>query len=127
MAAGYCNENGEVFSRLHNGLSREQNRAFAESTDIDNLVRTIISQLKLLPLVRENVSRGRLFRILALDGGGLRGAFTAAVLAKWEAIFPLLLSPQPNLHTPRYITTIFLLFDIGKTGEYCLGFVRRQF
>jgi uncharacterized protein len=25
-----------------------------------------------------------LFRILALDGGGLRGTFTAAVLAKWD-------------------------------------------
>ena len=44
----------------------------------------IVSQLKLLPLVRQNISRGRNFRILALDGGGLRGTFTAAVLAKWD-------------------------------------------
>jgi patatin-like phospholipase/acyl hydrolase len=82
--SGYCDENEEVFSRLHNGLSKEQNQSFAKSKDIEHLVGTIISQLKLLPLVRENTPRGRLFRILALDGGGLRGAFTAAVLAKWD-------------------------------------------
>jgi len=34
--------------------------------------------------VRQSFARGRLFRILALDGGGVRGAFTAAVLAKWD-------------------------------------------
>lgn len=82
--AAYCNEDEEVFSRLRNGLPREQNRIFAESKDIEGLVRTIISQLKLLPLIRESVPRGRLFRILALDGGGLRGVFTAAVLARWD-------------------------------------------
>ncbi|ACD89666.1 Patatin [Chlorobium limicola DSM 245] len=43
-----------------------------------------MTQIKLLPLVQESFSRGRLFRILALDGGGLRGTFTAAVLAKWD-------------------------------------------
>lgn len=44
----------------------------------------IVDQLKNLPLTRKNVSRGRNFRILSLDGGGLRGTFTAAVLAKWD-------------------------------------------
>lgn len=80
----YRNENEEICARLHNGLSKEQNQALAKSKDIENSIRTIISQLKLLPLVRQNTSRGRLFRILALDGGGLRGVFTAAVLAKWD-------------------------------------------
>lgn len=82
--ADYCEEDEEVFSRLRNGLSREQNRTFAESKDIDGLVRTIISDLKLLPLIRQSLPSGRMFRILALDGGGLRGVFTAAVLAKWD-------------------------------------------
>jgi patatin-like phospholipase/acyl hydrolase len=80
----YVNEQEELFSRLHNGLSKERNQAFAKNKDVESLVQTIMSQLKLLPLIRENTSRGRLFRILALDGGGLRGVFTAAVLAKWD-------------------------------------------
>jgi patatin-like phospholipase/acyl hydrolase len=48
------------------------------------LVSAIVSQIKLLPLVRESGRAERHFRILALDGGGLRGAFTAAVLAQWD-------------------------------------------
>ena len=82
--AGYANERDEVFTRLRNGLPASENRALAASTDVDELVRRIISQVQLLPLIRENVQGGRLFRILALDGGGLRGTFTAAVLAKWD-------------------------------------------
>ena len=48
------------------------------------MIQKIISQIQLLPLIRESVHGGRLFRILALDGGGLRGTFTAAVLAQWD-------------------------------------------
>jgi hypothetical protein len=81
---GYAERQDDVFSRLRNGWSGAKNRAIAESTDVDELVSSIISQVQLLPLVRENVGTGRLFRILALDGGGLRGTFTAAVLAKWD-------------------------------------------
>jgi len=82
--AGYLNDDPSVLSRLQNGLSDTQNRKIAESTSVDDLIETIVSQLKLLPLVRKSVSRGRNFRILVLDGGGLRGAFTASVLAKWD-------------------------------------------
>lgn len=80
----YTKNNEEICARLHNGLTKDQNRVFATSKDVEHLVATIVAQLRLLPLVRESTSRGRLFRILALDGGGLRGAFTAAVLAKWD-------------------------------------------
>lgn len=81
---GYIKEEPALLHRLQNGLSEKQNREIAESTSVENLVEKIVSQLKLLPLVRQNISRGRNFRILALDGGGLRGTFTAAVLAKWD-------------------------------------------
>jgi len=81
---GYVKDDATVFSRLRNGLSTSQNRSLAECTSVDDLVNMIVSQIKLLPIVRESISRGRLFRILALDGGGLRGTFTAAVLAKWD-------------------------------------------
>ncbi len=82
--AGYIADDEAIFSRLRNGLPTGQNRSLAASTDVTELVNRIVSQIKLLPLVRENVPTGRLFRILALDGGGLRGTFTAAVLAKWD-------------------------------------------
>jgi patatin-like phospholipase/acyl hydrolase len=82
--AGYLQDNNTVFSRLRNGLTIDENRAIAASDDVAHVVKRIISQIQLLPLVRESVQSGRLFRILALDGGGLRGTFTAAVLAKWD-------------------------------------------
>ena len=82
--AGYIHEHETVFRRLRNGLPVSENKELAASTDVDHLVGRIISQIQLLPLVRESVQGGRLFRILALDGGGLRGTFTAAVLAKWD-------------------------------------------
>ena len=43
-----------------------------------------MAQLERLPLVRGHGSDSVSFRILALDGGGLKGAFTASVLATWE-------------------------------------------
>jgi uncharacterized protein len=82
--AGYLKDCADVYSRLKNGLTPDDNRSLAMLTDVNALIQRVLSQIQLLPLVRESVSRGRLFRILALDGGGLRGAFTAAVLAKWD-------------------------------------------
>lgn len=81
---GYIKDEPAVFARLRNGLPEAANRALAENTNVDEVINTIVSQVKLLPLVRGRTSRGRMFRILALDGGGLRGAFTAAALAKWD-------------------------------------------
>lgn len=82
--AGYLKEDPSLLSRLRNGLSEDANKVIAESTSEDQVVDLIVEQLKNLPLNRRNISRGRNFRILALDGGGLRGTFTAAVLAKWD-------------------------------------------
>ncbi len=90
---GYVNDIDGVFSRLKNGLSRQDNQALAAETDGDIIARKIIEQAKLLPLVRENVSSGRKFRILCLDGGGLRGTFTAAVLSRWAQMMG---SPDPT-------------------------------
>ncbi|WP_353071208.1 CBASS cGAMP-activated phospholipase [Tunturiibacter gelidiferens] len=81
---GYLADNPSIFARLHNGLSENENRRLASEVAIDATVGKIVSQIKLLPLSRKIRATGGLFRILALDGGGIRGAFTAAVLAKWD-------------------------------------------
>ncbi|NWL48705.1 Patatin [Pseudomonas hunanensis] len=82
--AGYLQEDPSLLSRLRNGLSLDANTTIANSTSVEQVVGLVVEQLKNLPLARRNISRGRNFRILALDGGGLRGTFTAAVLAKWD-------------------------------------------
>lgn len=82
--AGYLKEDLSLLSRLRNGLSYEENLTIANCTSVEKVVGLIVEQLKNLPLTRRNISRGRNFRILALDGGGIRGVFTAAVLAKWD-------------------------------------------
>jgi patatin-like phospholipase/acyl hydrolase len=81
--AEYAKEEPALLSRLKNGLSEQENRQLAGCLNIGEQISKIVTQLKLLPLVRESIPSGRHFRILALDGGGLRGTFTAAVLAKW--------------------------------------------
>jgi patatin-like phospholipase/acyl hydrolase len=48
------------------------------------LADTVCEQLGQLPLVRGRGSDGVSFRVLALDGGGIKGTFTASVLATWE-------------------------------------------
>jgi uncharacterized protein len=82
--AGYIKENAGILSKLQNGLSDGENQSIAVETEVEKIVDTIVDQLKRLPLVRQTVRHGRNFRILALDGGGLRGTFTAAVLSKWD-------------------------------------------
>lgn len=84
--AGHIRDHPAIFSRLRNGLSSEENHGIASSSDVAYLVERIVAQVQRLPLIQEGVPSGRLFRILALDGGGLRGTFTAAVLAKWDAM-----------------------------------------
>jgi hypothetical protein len=82
---GYWADDPTLDARLRNGLTTGINGKVATSTDANWIVKTIISQLKRLPLARGNVNSGSRFRILALDGGGVRGAFTAAVLTQWAA------------------------------------------
>jgi predicted acylesterase/phospholipase RssA len=74
----------DIFRSMSNGLSRVANEALALREDIDGLVDTISEQLALLPLVRGRVDDGASFRILALDGGGIKGAYSASALATLE-------------------------------------------
>lgn len=83
-AAGYLSENPNLLKRLKNGLSQKGNKEIATETSPTELATKIITQVKLLPLIKRQFQGGRMNRVLSLDGGGLRGVFTAAVLAKWS-------------------------------------------
>lgn len=76
---------------LRNGLSTSENDKLAKSTQVDETVSLLLDGLSRLPLeistrrLREGKSEwpGR-FRILSLNGGGIKGAFSAAVVAAIE-------------------------------------------
>lgn len=83
-ARDHLAEHPELLRGLRNGLDEGANRSLAARSDGDGLARDVCDQLERLPLVRGQRSERATFRILALDGGGLKGSFTAAVLAEWE-------------------------------------------
>ncbi len=76
--------NPNIFNYLKNGFDIDTNRQISILTDVESITKKVCSQLERLPLVRGSGSEGVSFRILALDGGGLKGAFSAAALATWE-------------------------------------------
>jgi patatin-like phospholipase/acyl hydrolase len=80
----YLDAHPDLIHALRNGLGYEKNRDLALTGNVSHLAREVVDQLERLPLVRGSGEAGSTFRILALDGGGIKGAFTAAVLAKWE-------------------------------------------
>jgi patatin-like phospholipase/acyl hydrolase len=83
-AQDFVADNPEVLSKLKNGLDVGANRELSTRADVASLAEHVCDILERLPLVRGRGADGVSFRILALDGGGLKGAFTAAALAAWE-------------------------------------------
>jgi patatin-like phospholipase len=83
-ARDYVRENPSILRHLKNGLDDSTNLAIATETNVGSLAEKVCEQLSLLPLVRGKGSDGVSFRILALDGGGIKGTFSAAALATWE-------------------------------------------
>lgn len=83
-ARDYVRDHPALLQSLRNGFDEGANQRIATQEDVSDLVQLICQQLSRLPLVRGRVSEGVSFRILALDGGGIKGAFTASVLATLE-------------------------------------------
>jgi hypothetical protein len=83
-AEGFLKTKPEMLRNLRNGWDEDKNRAVALEPEPEKLADMVVDQLSRLPLVRGQALGGSTFRILALDGGGIKGAFTASVLAEWE-------------------------------------------
>jgi hypothetical protein len=76
----------ELLRSLKNGLADDTNKDIAQDNNLGSLVEKVSSQLSRLPIIRGRASNGVSFRVLALDGGGIKGAFTASVLATFEEL-----------------------------------------
>jgi len=96
-ASDYVRNHPELMRSLKNGLDEKTNQGLALEENIGGIVRVVCDQLSRLPLVRGRVSDGISFRILALDGGGIKGAFTASVLTTLEQALGVSVASQFDL------------------------------
>jgi hypothetical protein len=103
-AREFITQHPELLDQLRNGLDGAANHELSTSENVADLAVQVCRHLERLPLVRGRSTDGVSFRILALDGGGLKGAFTAAALACWEK------------HTGRRIVDHFDLVAGTSTG-----------
>ena len=86
VASDLVRDRPDVLRRLKNGLSETDNANLCFEKNPSVVCKAVCSQLSRLPLVRGNSQESASFRILALDGGGIKGTFTAAALATWESL-----------------------------------------
>lgn len=83
----YADRHPEAISKLRNGLTAEENKQLIQETDAEAVLDLIYLGLSRLPLQKVGHSWSGPFRILALDGGGIKGAYSAAVIASIEKAF----------------------------------------
>ena len=123
VAQDYVKNNPDILSRLKNGLDAEANRILSTKEDVENIAAEVCNQLARLPLVRGRGSDGVSFRILSLDGGGLKGAFTAAALASWEKQTGLRIIDHFDLIAGTSTGGILAIgIGLGLSGQQMLDF-----
>ena len=121
----YFEQHREVLLQLRNGFDETTNRALATEENVDHLAQKVCEQLSRLPLVRGRGSDGVSFRILALDGGGIKGTFTASALATWEDQTKLRIVDHFDLVAGTSTGGIIAVgLGVGLTGQQMLSFYR---
>jgi hypothetical protein len=122
--AGYLQRHPEIVQNLRNGLDATANKALAERADP---VGPLLEQMARLPLGRRETASGQRFRILCLDGGAIRGAFTAAVLARWEEMSKLRAADHFDLIAGTSTGGILGIgLGLGLSAQEIVDFYRKQ-
>lgn len=117
----------EVLTLLKNGLDQSANREISTKEVVGSLAEEVCGHLERLPIVRGRCSDGISFRILALDGGGLKGAFTASALATWERHTGLRIVDHFDLIAGTSTGGILAIgMGLGLSGEEALNFYRER-
>ena len=126
--SGYLKKHPEILRYLRNGFDEAANVELAsESSDIDGLTQKILDQISRLPLGRRETAAGQRFRILCLDGGGIRGAFTAAALAQWEKLSKLRVAEHFDLIAGTSTGGILAIgLGLGLSAQDIVNFYRKQ-
>ena len=126
-AQDFVARNPELLTKLKNGLDEAANRELSTKADVGSLAESVCADLERLPLVRGRGSDGISFRILALDGGGLKGAFTASAIATWEKQTRLRVVDHFDLIAGTSTGGILALgLGLGLTGQQMLDFYRKR-
>jgi predicted acylesterase/phospholipase RssA len=127
IARDYITSHPQILKQLKNGFDDATNSALATNADVRSLTETICEQLAHLPLVRGKGSDGVSFRILALDGGGIKGTFTASALATWEEHTGLKIVDHFDLIAGTSTGGILAIgLGLGITAKDMLDFYRRR-
>lgn len=126
-AGNYVRDHHEVIRSLKNGFDDATNAKLALHEDVGGLVNTVCDQLARLPLVRGRVTDGISFRILALDGGGIKGAFTASVLTTLEQALGSSAARQFDLIAGTSTGGILAVgLGMGLSSQDMLNFYRKR-
>lgn len=126
-ARDYVKDHPELIRSLKNGFDDATNQSLATEENINNIVERICDQLFRLPMVRGRVSDGISFRILALDGGGIKGAFTASVLATLEQLLGPSIVDQFDMIAGTSTGGILAIgLGMGLNSQQLLEFYRKR-
>lgn len=126
-ARDFLGNNPGIVSMLRNGLPDVENLALATAKPGPDIAYSVCQYLLRLPLVRGAPTEGISFRILALDGGGIKGAFTAAAIAAWEKSTGLRVAEHFDLIAGTSTGGILALgLGLGLSGQEMLDFYRSR-
>lgn len=123
----FIERNLTVYEQLKNGLDIGLNRELSTREDVGSLAEDVCRQLERLPLVRGRGEDGVSFRILSLDGGGLKGAFTASALASWEKHTGFRIVDHFDLIAGTSTGGIIAIgLGLGLSGQEMLDFYKKR-